>query len=178
MAEEEVAALALATCERQYTDYGRIVGALDSKAQSATTIAGILLGALLTISGRDRFLDAVRVLSLGLLVPLITSIVLLSIVIFVSLRAMYVRAFPRSIGVPDVTDIASSICALPESERAAFPIYNFQGDLLALWTTTLRDVHRVVAAKAQLLKVAQLFLQAAIVGVVLALLQVLLFAVS
>ena len=152
---EAIARTALQSAERDYQDRGRVFGILDSKAQNTAAIAGVLIGAILTVTGRSDFRASLHVLGPFLLVPLLLSAVTLFASVMLSLLTMHLRPLPAPMATTEAKRTLNNCMALADTQSDLQCLVRFYSDLLNLWDPALARLEAVNGPKAARLLLAQ-----------------------
>jgi hypothetical protein len=145
--------------EVSYRENARIASVLDDKAQRTSTISGVFLAAGFAALKPETL----ATLSGPVMLTLLSMVVaLLMVSVGASLVAMWVRRNPPPLSIADISSIARDVLALPEDRitpEVETRVYLDQG---RIWSVCVADQDKVNAAKAQLLKFAQVSLALAI----------------
>ena len=152
---EAIAKTALQNAERDYQDLTRIFGVVDSKAQNTAAIAGVLIGAILTVTGRNDFKVSLHILGRFLLLPLLLSAVTLFASVLLSLLAMHVRIVPAPLATMAATRTLNNCVALKDQDLDSRCLAGLYSDLLRLWEPVLSKLSVVQQNKAGRLLLAQ-----------------------
>lgn len=152
---EAIARTALQSAERDYQDGARVFGVLDSKAQNTAAIAGVLIGAILTVTGRSDFRVSLHLLGPFLLVPLMLSAITLFASVLLSLLAMHLRPLPAPLATVEAKRTLNNCVALPDAQPDLQCLVRFYSDLLNLWGPALDRLEMVDRQKAARLLLAQ-----------------------
>lgn len=152
---EVIARTALQSAERDYQDLTRIFGVVDSKAQNTAAIAGVLIGAILTVTGRNDFRICLHVLGRYLLFPLLFSALTLFASVLLSLLAMHLRPVPAPRTTEEASRTLDNCIRLDDPNLDARCLIGLYSDLLKLWEPVLGQVREVQRQKAGRLLLAQ-----------------------
>lgn len=152
---EVIARTALQSAERDYQDLTRIFGVVDSKAQNTAAIAGVLIGAVLTVTGRSDFRTCLRVLETSLLLPLLLSTLTLFASVLLSLLAMHLRPVPAPLATNEATRTLANCVLLDDPNLDARCLVGLYSDLVRLWEPVLAQLSEVQRQKAGRLLLAQ-----------------------
>ena len=104
---------------KQYDDLFRTFVALDSKAQSTATIAGVQVAAVLAFLGKSSVDKLTTQYGSGIFVLAIGTPLLLVAVVGACVWAMKVAVVPEPFGSPQEIEALKSLVALPEGEFTA-----------------------------------------------------------
>jgi len=163
---------------REYEDLGKAFAGLDSKAQAAAAVAGVMTAALLTVTARDSYRHAVRLFGLSILVPIFGALVLLLLSILASILTMRVRSVPPPYNSEGVAASLEDLAGLSAEELTEEAFQNHYRDIMKAWKKTLEDTRPVIEEKAEWLQRAQFLLLGAAIFVVFVIAIIVLYETS
>lgn len=143
-----------AQLDAQYEVLFRLFSALDTKAQGTATIAGVLLAALVTATGRDAY-PAFRALGLPVLALILVTVGLLVAALFLSFYCLRVRGIPRVAEPAELVTGARELQRLAERERTSEVIARYRDESLDGHLRAVEALMRVDEVKAASLRRAQ-----------------------
>lgn len=141
--------------DAQYEVLFKLFSALDTKAQGTATIAGVLLAALVTATGRDAYPAAFQVLGPAVLALILVTVGLLVAALFLSFFCLRVRGIPRVAEPAELVTGARELQLLAERERTGEVIARYRDESLDGHLRAVEALMRVDEVKAASLRRAQ-----------------------
>jgi hypothetical protein len=147
---------------REYDDQWKTFTALDAKAQGTAAVGGILIAALVTLSGRDSFIKVIEIAGAVVLVPLMAAIVFVFASLVLSLYSVLVQQMEKPYDTEVLRKYLDDVSALPADQINEELISRFYNEVVDGWQKRVKGMDAVLERKADGLRVAQIFLFAAL----------------
>lgn len=154
---EDLLCFALDTYARAADDLTKALSGIDTKAQGTATIAGALLAALLTITGREGFSQMVRLMPGVMTSALGAAVLILSLALITSVRAMALLKVPLPYVPDQMADAIAQLRQLPEAEREPAVFENYYADVLAVSIKAAQKTRAALEEKTRRVRWAQLY---------------------
>jgi|GEM_PF-4833717 len=141
-----------------YKENARIINVIEDKAQKNTTVAGVFIGAVLTIVGGTAFLTSLRPHSLvsGLIV---VGTIFLLLSVGCGMLAMRIKAGSTFIGMETVLTLISTLMENPDYVlRDPEKVVRIRMSFIEPWIAIHQDQFGTIAYKSKCLNIAQAFL--------------------
>lgn len=148
----------VAACDnaaKQYDDYGKTFGALDTKAQAVVTMGGVILAAIVTLTNSGR-LGGLMAASSG---PVIALGVLTICMTLACMALGFYASRVMPVSVPfaahDQLQEVDDLLQLPAAEVSKEKLLGYHAARMKHWKVSLKNIAQAVERKAALVRVAQ-----------------------
>lgn len=148
---------ACASAERQYEDYYKTFTALDTKAQTAGTVGGVVMAAVVAFINAPRLSPTIP----KALILATTALALLTVIL--SLCVSWVRSTAVPYAAEEQIAEAEDLASLAGEQITADHVLRYYRGRLEYLSAALSDIDSGVRAKGGLLLAAQLSLAATLV---------------
>jgi hypothetical protein len=156
------------SAEQQYDDYYKAFIGLDGKAQSAGTVAGVVMGAVVAFVNAprlDAFLCSHKSLAGRLLILAPAGLALITVIMALSVLWVRNTAVPHAAG--EQMDEAEELANLPDDEVSTEQVVRYFRGRFTHLREALKDIDAAVSAKGWRLLAAQIALAATLVSLLL-----------